>query len=218
MTIDDAQYIARVLGIEPEPENSSKPAKDLITGRTSSCTARGHAESDGGNDSDSESEPASESLLLKRITTTITVSQGRFPRLSDSSKTMQADLTGGLDGFLAILLPKAKRKLGKRAAMLTIEDLTVKYNWWSGKEPKKLPALFDLDEQDDFDGIFSLRLYVVLMMEGLQLKVFKSMKKKENRTLLIYITVLTSALDAEETLNTGNSNDASSPMRQVSLV
>ena len=102
--------------------------------------------------------------------------------------------------------------------MLTIEDLTVKYNWWSGKELKKLPALFDLDEQDDFDGIFSLRLYVILMMEGLQLKVFKSMKKNENRTLLIYITVLTSALDAEETLNTDNSNDASSPMRQVSLV
>ena len=76
MTIDDAQYIASILGIEPESENSSKPAKDLITGRTTSCTASGHAESDGGNDSDSKSEPASESLLLKRITTTITVSQG----------------------------------------------------------------------------------------------------------------------------------------------
>ena len=44
------------------------------------------------------------------------------------------------------------------------------------------------------------------------------MKKNGNRNFLVYIMVFFSAFDAEETLNTGNSNAASSPMHQVSLV
>ena len=44
------------------------------------------------------------------------------------------------------------------------------------------------------------------------------MKKNGNRNFLVDIMVFLSAFDAEETLNTGNSNDASNPMRQVSLV
>ena len=86
------------------------------------------------------------------------------------------------------------------------------------EELKESPALFNLDEQDNVDDIFGLYLYFVLVIEGLWLKGFKSMKKNGNRNFLVYIMVFFSAFDAEETLNTGNSNAASSPMRQVSLV
>jgi hypothetical protein len=53
------------------------------------------------------------------------------------------------------MLDKAVKKLGTRAAGIGPEDLTVKYNWWSGKEPKKIPQLYDLDDADDFEGILS---------------------------------------------------------------
>ena len=41
---------------------------------------------------------------------------------------MHADLTGGIDDCLVMLLLKAKKKLDKCAAILIIEDLHVKYN------------------------------------------------------------------------------------------
>ena len=55
--------------------------------------------------------------------------------------------------FLDVVLEKSKKKLGQKASMLAIEDLTIKYNWWSEKEPKKIPQLFDLEDEEDFYGI-----------------------------------------------------------------
>jgi hypothetical protein len=90
------------------------------------------------------------------VSTTIIVSQGRVPRLQNSSKTTKADLNASFDEFLDFLLEKSKRKLGNKGAMVTVDDLTVKYNWWSGKmEPKKIPALYDLEEEDDFDSMLN---------------------------------------------------------------
>ena len=55
--------------------------------------------------------------------------------------------------FLDVVLEKSKKKLGQKASMLAIEDLTIKYNWWSEKELKKIPQLFDLEDEEDFYGI-----------------------------------------------------------------
>ena len=94
--------------------------------------------------------------LLMHISTTIIVSQGRVPRLQNSSKTTKADLSTNFDDFLHFLLEKSKRKLGNKGAMVTVGDLTVKYNWWSGKtEPKKIPQLYDLEEEDDFESMLN---------------------------------------------------------------
>lgn len=92
--------------------------------------------------------------LLMQVPATITVSQGRVPRPQNTSKIVRADLSTDFDEFLDFLLQKSKKKLGNKAHMLTVDDLTVKYNWWSGKsEPKKIPQLYDLEEEDDFDSI-----------------------------------------------------------------
>jgi len=101
----------------------------------------------------SESDSESDSSLLKYISTTITISQGRFPCLSDSSKIIRANLIGMFVDFLNVVLEKSKKKLGQKASMLATEDLTIKYNWWSEKEPKKIPQLFDLEDEEDFYGI-----------------------------------------------------------------
>ena len=67
---------------------------------------------------------------------------------------MQADLTIGFDVFLAILLLKAKRKPHKQVTMLMVEDLTIKYSWWSVKELKQLTAIRDLGTDCDDLEVF----------------------------------------------------------------
>ena len=91
-------------------------------------------------------------IQFKSISTNISISQGRIPRIQGSSKTVKTDLTLDFDEYVDILLAKTKKKLGAKAAMLTVEDLTVKYNWWLGKEPKGIPQLYDLDDEDDFES------------------------------------------------------------------
>ena len=89
-----------------------------------------------------------------QVPTNITVCQGRVPHLQGTSKTVKADISSVFEEFLDFVLQISKKKLGNKAPLLELSDLTVKYNWWCGKsEPKKLPQLYDLEDEDDFDSI-----------------------------------------------------------------
>ena len=71
------------------------------------------------------SSPDIEQDQLKSISTNISISQGRIPRVQGSSKTVKMDLTLSFDEYIDILLTKSKKKLSNKAAMLIVEDLTI---------------------------------------------------------------------------------------------
>ena len=77
--------------------------------------------------------------LLKAITTKMSVFKGRH--MQGLSKQFNANLTLTFDEFNDKLLNITKRKLGNKASMLVMEDLTIAYNWGPVKEPVKTPPL-----------------------------------------------------------------------------
>jgi hypothetical protein len=92
--------------------------------------------------------PEFDADLLMQVPTNITICQGRVPRLQGTSKTVKADISSVFGEFLDFVLQISKKKLGNKAPLLELTDLTVKYNWWCGKsEPKKLPQLYDLEDE-----------------------------------------------------------------------
>ena len=63
-------------------------------------------------------------------------------------------LTLTFDEFNDKLLNITKRKLGNKASMVVIEDLTIAYNWGLAKEPVKTPPLIGLEDEEDFESIY----------------------------------------------------------------